>query len=157
MANSHNLPYPGDFGEEQFAVTRTLPATIITAEATVRHFLPIVANEVSRHPAILYYKGGAWTQGSATSDFTGATTARIVKRSSAGTITPLSATVSLTDGETAGTVLVFPILSTATDIHKTIRPSSGDSLAIEVTNASGGTVTTQPGDVQVGVLLAKVR
>lgn len=157
MPNSHFNPKAGDFGEQHIAVSRTLPTAVIGASATVRHYMPITASELSLEPYtdLYFYKGGALVFGGAASNTAGTVTARVVKRNSANTITPLSATVTIPSGTTLGAVLTFPILTTATDDVKTLRPSAGDTLAIEVTASS--TVTTQPGDVQAAIKLAVVR
>ena len=157
MANSHFNPKAGDFGEQHIAVTRTLPTAVITASNTVRHYMPLPAAELSAEPFtdLYFYKGGALTFGGTTSSTAGTVTARVVKRNAAGTIIPLSATRTIPTGTALGTILSFPILSTATDQARTIRPSAGDTIAIEVTATAG--VTTQPGDVQAAVKLAVLR
>lgn len=157
MPNSHFNPKAGDFGEQHIAVSRTLPTAVIGASSTVRHYMPLTASELSTEPHtdLYFYKGGALVFGGAASDTAGTVTARVIKRNTAGTIIPLSATRTIPSGTTLGAVLNFPILSTATDTIKTIRPSAGDTLAIEVTATS--TVTTQPGDVQAALKLAVVR
>ena len=154
MPNSHFNPKAGDFGEQHIALSRTLPTAVITASGTVRHFMPITASELSLEPFtdLYFYKGGALVVGGATSSTAGTVTARVVKRNAAGTIIPMSATRTIPSGTAAGAVLTFPILATATDDIKTIRPSAGDSVAIEVTATAG--VTTQPGDVQAAIKLA---
>lgn len=158
MANTHFNPKAGDFGEQHIAVSRTLPTAVIGASATVRHYLPIVASEISvaNMTELLYYKGGALVFGGAASNTAGTVTARIVKREASGpTFTPISATVTIPSGTTAGAVLAFPVLATATDNQRTIRPNDGDALVVEITASS--TVTTQPGDVQAAVKLAVLR
>lgn len=157
MSISFYSPKAGDFGEQHIAVSRTLPTAVIAASSTVRHFMPITASELSiePHTDLYYYKGGALVFGGATSSTAGTVTARVVKRNAAGTIIPMSATRTIPSGTAAGAVLNFPILGTATDDIKTIRPSAGDTVAIEITATAG--VTTQPGDVQAAVKLAVVR
>jgi hypothetical protein len=158
MANTDYRPKAGDFGEQHIAVGRTLPTAVIVATDTVRHYLPIVASEIAlaSMTEMLYYKGGALVFGGTASSTAGTVTARIVKREASGpTFTPISATVTIPSGSTAGDVLAFPILNTATDNERTIRPNAGDSLVVEVTASS--TVTTQPGDVQAAVKLAVLR
>jgi hypothetical protein len=157
MPNSHFNPKAGDFGEQHIAVSRTLPTAVITASNTVRHFMPITASELSLEPYtdLYFYKGGALVFGGTASSTAGTVTARVVKRNAAGTIIPLSSTRTIPTGTGTGVVLTFPILTTATDDIKTIRPSAGDSLAIEVTASAG--VTTQPADVQAAIKLAVVR
>jgi hypothetical protein len=157
MANSHFNPKAGDFGEQHIAVTRTLPTAVIGASATVRHYLPLPAAELSQEPFtdLYFYKGGALVFGGATSSTAGTVTARVVKRNAAGTIIPLSANRTIPSGTALGAILSFPILNTATDQQRTIRPSAGDTIAIEVTASS--TVSTQPGDVQAAVKLAVLR
>lgn len=157
MPNSHFNPKAGDFGEQHVALSRTLPTAVIGASATVRHYMPLTASELSLEPYtdLYFYKGGALVFGGATSNTAGTVTARVIKRNSAGTIIPISATRTIPSGTALGAVLTFPILTTATDDIKTIRPSAGDTIAIEVTASS--TVTTQPGDVQAAIKLAVVR
>lgn len=150
-------PAAGNFGEEYITVSRTLPTAVISASATVRHMMPLVASEITtaNQTELLYYKGGALTFGGTASSTAGTVTARIVKRNSAGTITPLSSTVTIPSGTTLGAVLAFPVLATATDDQRTIRPNAGDTVLVEVTASS--TVSTQPGDVQAAVKLAVLR
>lgn len=159
MAHTDFRPKPGDFGEQHVAISRTLPTAVVTAAGTVRHYLPIVASEIalSSMTELLYYKGGALVFGGATASITLATTARIVKRLTDATIIPISGPVTIPGAVAAGTVLAFPILNTATDNHRTIRPNDGDTLLVEITNAATGVVTTQPGDVQAAVKLAVLR
>lgn len=157
MANSHFRPVAGNYGEEYIALTRTLPTAVITASNTVRHYMPIVASDVTlaNNTEMLYYKGGALVFGGTASSTAGTVTARVVKRNTGGTITPLSSNVTIASGTGAGTVLAFPILTTATDADKTVRPNAGDTLLVEVTASS--TVTTQPGDVLAAVKCAVLR
>ncbi len=157
MADTGFNPKAGDFGEQHIALSRTLPTNVITASNTVRHFLPLTASELSmaNMTDIYFYKGGALVFGGTASSTAGTVTARIVKRNAAGTIIPLSALRTIPTGTGTGTILSFPILNTATDQARTIRPNAGDTLAVEVTASS--TVTTQPGDVQAAVKLAVLR
>lgn len=150
-------PKAGDFGEQHIALSRGLPTAWITASNTVRHILPITASDVdaANMTDMYYYKGGALTVGSGTSNTAGTVTARVVKRNAAGTFTNLSATRTIPTGTTAGAVFTFPILTTATDDQRTIRPQAGDTVWIEVVASS--TVTTPPGDVQAAVKLAVLR
>lgn len=157
MANTDFRPAAGNFGEVYICSTRALPTTVIGASATVRHFLPIPAAEItaSNQTEMLYYKGGALVFGGTASSTAGTVTAKVVKRNSAGTITSLSSTVTIPSGTGTGAILAFPILTTVTDDQRTIRPNAGDTIAVEVTASS--TVTTQPGDVQAAVKLAVLR
>jgi hypothetical protein len=157
MRVSSFMPKPGDFGEQHVVVSRTLPTAVITATNTVRHIMPIVGSEIAvdRMHDLYFYKGGSLTVGGPASSTAGTVTARIVKRNSAGTFTNLSGTVTIPTGTGAGSVLVFPILATATGDQRTIRPNSGDTLWVEVVATAG--VTTQPGDVQAAVKLAVLR
>ena len=156
MANSHFVPAPGNFGEQYLLSCRTLPTAVISASATVRHYMPLCASPVSGFPELLYFKGGQLqVGGSATSSFAGTVTARVVKRNSAGTVTPMSASVTLTTGITLGGVATFTLSSSVTDADRTIRPNDGDTIAIEVTASS--TVATQPADVQAGVKLCVLK
>lgn len=157
MTATHFNPKPGDFGEQHIALSRELPANPITASNTVRHYLPIVASEIalSSMSEMLYYKGGALVFGGTTPTLAGATTARMVKRLAAGTIVPLSATVTIASGQATGSVLAFPILNTATDNDRTIRPNSGDTLLVEITTA--GAVSQQPTSVLASAKLAVLR
>jgi hypothetical protein len=159
MAVTGFNPAPGNYGEEYIALTRTLPTAVITAANTVRHMMPITAAPVAlaNQTEMLYYKGGALVIGGTAPSFTQTTTARVVKRSVGGTITPLSAPVTIASGQAQFSVLVFPLLPTATDTDLTIRPQAGDTVLIEVTNGPSGTVTTQPGDVQAGLKFAVLR
>lgn len=157
MADSSFTPKPGDYGEQHIALSRTLPTAVIGASSTVRHFLPLTASEIDAQgfTDLYFYKGGALVFGGAASNTAGTVTARIVKRNAAGDFTPLSATRTIPSGTDAGDILSFPVLSSATDGARTIRPNAGDTLAVEVTASS--TVTTQPGDVQAAVKLAVIR
>lgn len=159
MAMTAFSPAPGNFGEEYCYMTRTLPTAVITAANTVRHMMPIGAAEVTaaNQTEMVYYKGGALVIGGTAPSFTQATTARVVKRSSGGTITPLSSTVTIANGQAQFSVLPFPLLATATDNDRTVRPHAGDTVLIEVTNAATGTVSTQPGDVQAALKFAVLR
>lgn len=159
MSLTHFVPAPGNYGETYIASCGNLPSTVISAGATVRHFLPIPASEItfSGRSEMLFYKGGALTFGGTASATTGAVTARVVKRNSAGTITPLSNTVTIPNGTGTGVILAFPVSTTASDRDKTILPNSGDTLAIEVTQAGGGSVSTQPANVSAAVKLAVLR
>jgi hypothetical protein len=150
-------PKAGDFGEQHIAVTRTLPTAVIGASATVRHYMPLPAAELSAEPFtdLYFYKGGALTFGGATSSTAGTVTARVVKRNAAGTFIPISSTRTIPTGTTAGTVFTFPRLTTATDDQRTVRPQAGDTLWIEVVASS--TVTTPPGDTQAALKLAVLR
>ena len=159
MPNSHFVPAPGNYGEVYVKASRELPATVITASATNTFPLPLSASPVSAFKSLLYYKGGRIeVMGSATPDFAGVTTARVVKRSTAGVVTALSESVTLTTGAGGAqfTKYIFPILPTATDAALTISPNDGDSLCVQVT-AGAGTVTTQPANVGVGIRLAVLR
>lgn len=159
MPNSHFVPAPGNYGEIYVLASRELPATVITASTTNTFPIPISASPVAAFKALLFYKGGRLeVMGAGTPSFAGTTTARVIKRSSAGTVTALSESVTLTTG--AGgvqfTKYIFPILTTATDAALTISPNDGDSLCVEVT-AGAGAVTTQPTSVGVGIRLAVLR
>ncbi len=157
MAITDFRPVAGNFGEEYITSTRTLPATVLSASATIRHYMPLVAADVTlaNNTEILYYKGGALVFGGTASSTAGTVTARVVKRNSGGTITALSSTVTIPSGTTVGAILAFPVLTTATASTKTIRPNAGDTIAIEFTCSS--TVSTQPGDVQAAVKLCVLR
>jgi hypothetical protein len=150
-------PKAGDFGEQHIAVSRTLPTAWITASNTVRHILPITASDVDQANAtdMYYYKGGALTVGSGTSNTAGTVTARVVKRNAAGTFIPISSTRTIPTGTTAGTVFTFPRLDAVTADQRTVRPQAGDTLWIEVVASS--TVTTPPGDTQAALKLAVLR
>lgn len=152
MANSHFVPVPGSYGEEYLLASRTLPTAVITASATVRHYLPLSASVVSSFPSLFYFKDAALTVGgSAVSNFAGAVTCRIVKRLAAGTIVPLTASTTITTGATLGQIVSFTVSTSITDADRTIRPNSGDMLGLEITASS--TVTTQPTDVLAAVRL----
>ena len=159
MATSHFVPAPGNFGENYVLACRELPATVVTASTTNTFPVPIPASQVSSFKELLYYKGGRLeVMGSQTPAFAGTTTARVVKRSSGGTITALSDSVTLTTGSGGGqfTKYIFPILTSATAANLTISPNDGDSLCVEVT-AGAGTVTTQPLNVGAAIKLAVLR
>jgi len=159
MATSHFVPAPGNFGENYVLACRELPATVVTASTTNRFPVPIPASQVSSFKELLYYKGGRLeVMGVATPSFAGTTTARVVKRSSAGTITALSDSVTLVTGVSGVqfTKYIFPILTSATESALTISPNDGDSLCVEVT-AGAGTVTTQPANVGAAIKLAVLR
>lgn len=158
MAVTKFNPAPGNFGESYIALSRTLPTAVVTAANTVRHIMPMTAAEVNfaNQTEMLYYKGGALVIGGAAASITGTTTARVVKRNAAGTITPLSGNATIAGNQAQFSVINFPILATATDADKTIRPNMGDNLLIEITNTAGA-VTTQPGDVQAAVKVAVLR
>lgn len=157
MGISDYRPKAGDFGEQHVVVSRTLPTAVATASDTVRHALPLVGSEiaVSNMTDMYFYKGGALVFGGADSVSAGTVTARIVKRNVAGTFTNLSNTVTIPSGTGAGDILTFPILNTARDNDRTIRPNAGDTLWVQVVASS--TVGTQPGDVQAAVKLAVIR
>ncbi|MFO0240302.1 hypothetical protein [Gemmatimonas sp.] len=159
MAISHFVPAPGNYGENYIAVGRTLPATAITAAGTIRHFIGVPASPLTAtgRSELLYFKGGALTFGGTASSTTGAVTARIVKRLSGGTIVPISGTVTIPTGTGTGVVLAVPLLAVASDNDLTLKPNAGEALAVEITQAGGGTVATQPGDVQVAVKMAVLR
>ena len=150
MANSHFLAYPGNFGEEYVVLQRTLPTTVLGAAATVRHVLPTVGSAVSAFPNLLYFKDGSLAIGGAAMSITGTTTARAVKRSSAGVITALSGSVTISGTSAQFSVHHFPNDAAISDSDRTIRPNSGDLVLVEFTNAAG-VLTTQPGDVQASV------
>lgn len=159
MANSDFRPAAGNFGETYVALSRTLIPAVITAAGTIRHFMPIVAAEVTQanQTELLFYKGGALVFGGAVSLFTLATTARVVKRSAGGVFTPMSGSVTIATGLATGSVLAFPLSGTITDDQRTVRPNAGDTVCIEITNAATGVVTTQPADVLACVKLAVLR
>lgn len=159
MSVTHFVPAPGHYGETYLSACATLPTTVISAAGTARHYLPMPAAEVTlgNQKELLYYKGGALTFGGTASSTSGAVTARVVKRNSAGTITALSSTVTIPSGTGTGSILAFPILTTATDNDKTLRPNDGDTIAVEVTQAGGGSVSTQPANVTAAVKLAVLR
>ncbi len=83
-------------------------------------------------------------------------TARIVKRNSVGTITPLTSNATIVTAQAIGSVIPFPILNTATDNDRTIRPNAGDTLLVEFIQASG-TVSVQPTELHCAVKLAVLR
>jgi hypothetical protein len=150
MANSHFLAHAGNFGEVYSVFQRTLPTTVVGAAATVRHVLPIAGSAVTAFPNLFYFKDGSVCIGGAAMSLTGTTTARAVKRNSAGTITPLSGSVTISGTAAQFTIHHFPNDATISDGDRTIRPNSGDLLLVEFTNAAG-VLTTQPGDVQAAV------
>ncbi len=158
MANTDFRAKAGDFGEQHIALSRVLPTAAFTAAGTVRHYLPIVASEVTSTgmTEMLYYKGGAIVFGGTAPTVSVSVTGRIVKRNSVGTITPISGNATVVTAQATGSVLHFPILTTATDDQRTVRPNAGDSLLVEFTQASG-TVGVQPTDVHVAVKLAVLR
>ena len=47
MANTDFRPKAGDFGEQHIALSRLLPTTAFTAAGVLRHYLPVVASEVT--------------------------------------------------------------------------------------------------------------
>lgn len=158
MANTDFRPKAGDFGEQHIALSRVLPTAAFTAAGTVRHYLPVVASEVTATgmTEMLYYKGGAIVFGGTAPTVSVSVTGRIVKRATGGTITPLSSTATIATGQATGSVLNFPILTTATDNDRTVRPNAGDTLLVEFTQASG-TVGVQPTEVHVAVKCAVLR
>lgn len=156
MANSHFAPAPGNFGETYIVTSRTLPTTTIGASSTVRHYLALPASAVSGFPNLFYFKDASLVVGgSATSSFAGTVTARIVKRNSAGTITAMSASTTIATGITLGGTVDMTLSSSISDTDRTVRPNSGDTVAVEITASS--TVTTQPADVQAAIRFTVLR
>lgn len=158
MSNTDYRPKAGDFGEQHIAVSRIMPTTAFTAAGVLRHYLPMVASEIttSNMTEMLYYKGGALVFGGTAPTISVSVTARIVKRNSGGTITPISGNATIVTAQAIGSVLTFPILNTATDDQRTIRPNAGDTLLVEFTQSSG-TVGVQPTELHVAVKLAVLR
>lgn len=157
MATSDFRPAAGNFGEVYIASTITLPANPITASGTATHYLPVPAAEVTaaNQTEMLYYKGGALTFGGTASSTAGTVTAQMFKRDSGGTFTAISNTVTIPSGTGAGAILAFPLLTTATDAHRTIRPNAGDTLVCRIVASS--TVSTQPTNVLAAAKLAVLR
>lgn len=157
MANSDFRPAAGNFGEVYIAATATLSANPITASSTQDHYIPIPAAEVTaaNQTEMLFYKGAALTFGGTASSTAGTVTAQMFKRSSGGTFTAISNTVTIPTGTGAGAILAFPILTTATDNARTLRPNAGDTLVCRIVASS--TVSTQPTNVRCAAKLAVLR
>jgi hypothetical protein len=121
MSNTDFRPKAGDFGEQHIALSRVMPTAAFTAANVLRHYLPMVASEitVSSMTEMLYYKGGALVFGGVAPVVSVSVTARIVKRNSGGTITPISGNATIVTAQAVGSVLTFPILATATDNERT--------------------------------------
>lgn len=157
MANTDFRPAAGNFGEVYGFACAVLPANPFTASGTANHYIPVPAAEVSasNQTEMLYYKGAALTFGGTASSTAGTVTAQIMKRSSGGTFTAVSNTVTIPSGTGAGAILAFPLLATATDNERTLRPNAGDTLVCRIVASS--TVTTQPTNVYVAAKLAVLR
>lgn len=157
MAATDFRPAAGNFGETYVLSSTTLPASPFTASNTATHYLPIPAAEVTaaNQTEMLYYKGGALTFGGTASNTAGTVTAQVFKRDSGGNFTALSNTVTIPSGTGAGSILAFPVLTTATDNARTLRPNAGDTLTVRIVCSS--TVSTQPTNVSAAVKLAVLR
>lgn len=157
MGVSHFNPAAGNFGEVYIAACANLAANPITASGTQNHYVPVPAAEVtaSNQTEMLYYKGAAITFGGTASSTAGTVTAQIMKRDSGGSFTAISNTVTIPSGTGAGAILAFPLLATATDSQRTIRPNAGDTLVCRIVASS--TVATQPTNVSVAAKLAVLR
>lgn len=157
MGMSHFNPAAGNFGEQYIAANATLSANPITASNTQDHYIPLPAAEVTaaNQTEMLYYKGAALTFGGTASSTAGTVTAQMFKRASGGAFTAVSNTVTIPTGTGAGAILAFPLLTTATDNHRTFRPNAGDTLVCRIVASS--TVATQPTNVRCAAKMAVLR
>lgn len=158
-SNTQNMitafrPHPGSHNEEYLALTLPLPANPATQAGTQRHFVPVPMGRLSQVPNVFFWKDAALAiNGSVVPDHTGTMTARVVKRSAGGTVTPLSATVTIADAQAQFSTFRFSA-TTATDVELTINET--DQIGVEITHA-GGTITTQPSSVVFVCRLGVVR
>lgn len=157
MAITDFRPAAGNFGEQYIAACAPLAANPITASGTQNHFIPVPAADVTaaNQTELLFYKDAAITFGGTASSTAGTVTAQMFKRNSAGTFTPISNTVTIPTGTGAGVILALPLLPTAREDERTLRPNAGDTLVCRIVATS--TVTTQPTNVFVAAKLAVLR
>ncbi len=151
-------PRPGSYGETHCVLNKTVTATPITSGGTVQHYVAVPQAEsvaLGRGPNIFFYKDATLALLSGTAPaFTGTVTVQVVKRTTAGVVTPLSATASLTTGAAQFTQLRFGPLAGVTDAQRTIN--EGEVIGLQIVNA-GGTVSTQPGAIDFSLRLAVLR